>query len=136
MKMITVPLKGKGMMAGRGLTVKGFDKKGQALSWDFSIHEPGVYDVVAICNMGDDIEWAADDRVRATVAGQVVEGPLTEYKRVETLVKMAESHCILGTVKIEHAGPYSLTFELTSDFDDVKPSFRGAMLMPSVSRGE
>lgn len=136
MNMVTVPLRGEGIMAGRGLTVKGFDKKGQALSWDFKVFEPGLYDVVAICNMGDKIEWDADDQVRATVAGQVVEKELVVYKRVETLVKMAEAHCIIGTVKIDHPGVYSLTFELTSDFDGAKPSFRGAMLMPTVSEEE
>ncbi|MGJ8644721.1 MAG: alpha-L-fucosidase [Luteolibacter sp.] len=136
MKMVTVPLRGEGIMAGRGLSVKGFDKKGQALSWDFKVFEPGLYDVVAICTMGEKIKWDADDRVRATVAGQVVENQLTEYESVETLAKQSESHCIIGTVKIEHPGAHSLTFELTSDFDAAKPSFRGAMLMPTISQDE
>ena len=133
MKMITVPLPGEGIMPGRGLTVKDFDKKGQALSWDFSIFAPGEYDVVAIVDEIGDVEWVDDDQVRATVAGQVVEAKLQEYKREEALTNSIESHCILGTVKIEHPGPYSLTFELTSDFDAVKPSFRGAMLIPASS---
>ncbi len=42
MKMVTVPQRGEGIMPGRGLTVTGFNKKGQALSWDFKVVEPGA----------------------------------------------------------------------------------------------
>lgn len=131
MKMVTVPLPGEGIMPGRGLTVTGFDKKGQALSWDFKVYEPGTYDVVVGCRLGKSVEWAADDMMRATVAGQVVENQLVAYETVETLTKSSESRCKLGAITIEKSGKYSFNLELTSDFDDVKPNFRGVMLIPT-----
>ena len=35
-------------MPGRMMTVTGFNKSGQALSWDFKVLEPGIYEVAVV----------------------------------------------------------------------------------------
>jgi alpha-L-fucosidase len=138
MKMVTVPQKGEGIVAGRGMTVVGFDKKGQALSWDLKVYEPGSYDVVVVCHVNEGAAWKANGNVRVNVAGQSVENQLTEYKRVETITMphYLELYSLIGTVKIENPGAHSLILEVASDFTDAKPKFRGVMLIPTNNREE
>jgi len=133
MKMYTVPAKGKGIMPARGLTVTGFDKKGQALSWDFRVYKPGLYKIVVVCHAGKNQTWNVEGRVRANVSGQSVENELIESKRVITPTMDAgvvDLECVLGTVKINAAGAHTLTLEIASDFTGRKPKVRGVMLVP------
>ena len=69
MKMYTVPLKGDGIMPARGLTLSGFQTKGQSLSWDLRVYKPGTYQVVVVCHAGRRQAWNVEGRVRANVAG-------------------------------------------------------------------
>jgi alpha-L-fucosidase len=134
MKMVTVPQKGKGIMPGRGLTVSGFDTKGQALSWDFRLYKPGTYEVVVVCHAGKNQKWNAKGRVRATTAGQSVENELIEHKRVvipTTTPSVVDLHCILGTVEFDSAGAHTLTFEIASTLTGAKPKFRSVILVPA-----
>ena len=95
---------GEGIMPGRGLAVSGFHTKGQALSWDFKVYEPGRYQVAVVCHVNKGRNWNADGRVRVNVAGQSVENQLIESKRVGTITMpqhFLEVYSIIGTVKIE-----------------------------------
>lgn len=133
MRMFTVPQRGEGIMAGRGLTVSGFNKKGQALSWDFKVFKPGSYKVVAVCHVAKNQNWNVEGRVRATVAGQSVENELTEYKRLETPTmsqKIVDVYASLGIVKLDAPGAHTLTLEIGSDFTGTTPRFRSVMLVP------
>ena len=133
MKMYTVPLKGQGIMPGRGLTVSGFQTKGQALSWDFRMYRPGTYEVVVVCHSGRNQRWNVQGRVRANVAGQSVENELIESKRVTTPTMnsgVVDLHSVLGTVEINSPGAHTLTLEIASDFTGTKPKFRAVMLTP------
>ncbi|WP_404306099.1 alpha-L-fucosidase [Neorhodopirellula lusitana] len=132
-KMFTVPRKGQGIMPSRGLTVSGFDTKGQALSWDFKIYQPGTYEVMVICHAGKDQTWNVDGQVRASVAGQTVENQLIEQKRVAiptTTPNVVDLYSTLGTVQLSSAGAQTLTLEIISDFKGNKPKFRSVMLVP------
>ena len=124
MKMYTVPLKGEGIMPARGLTVSGFQTKGQALSWDFRVYKPGSYEVVVLCHAGRNQTWNVEGRVRANVAGQSVENELIESKRVATPTMdpgVVDLHSVLGAVEIDSPGAHSLTLEIASDFTRAKP---------------
>jgi len=124
---------GEGIMPGRGLTVSGFHTKGQALSWDFKVYEPGNYNVAVVCHVNEGRTWRADGRVRVSVAGQTVENQLIESKRVETITMphFLEVYSNIGTVKIDNPGTHSLTLEVSSDFNDAKPRLRGVVLIPA-----
>ena len=133
MKMYTVPLKGQGIMPGRGLTVSGFQTKGQALSWDFRMYRPGTYEVIVVCHSGRNQRWNVQGRVRANVAGQSVENELIESKRVATPTMdsgVVDLYSVLGTVEINSPGAYTLTLEIASNFTGTKPRFRAVMLTP------
>ncbi|MDF7799573.1 alpha-L-fucosidase [Pontiellaceae bacterium B1224] len=133
MQMITVPAKGEGIMPARGLTVTGFDKTGQALSWDLRMYKPGRYEVVVVCHVGKNQPWEVAGRMRANVAGQSVENELVENKRVVTPAmdsKVVDVQCVLGTVEISAVGAQTLTLEVASDFTGVKPKVRSVMLVP------
>lgn len=137
MKMYTVPGKGKGIMPARGLTVTGFQTKGQALSWDFRVYKPGAYEVVVVCHAGRNQAWNVKGRVRANVAGQSVENELIESRRV-TIPTMdpgvVDLYSILGTVEINAAGAHTLTLQVASDFTGTNPRFRSVMLVPVSSK--
>jgi len=124
---------GEGIMPGRGLTVSGFHTKGQALSWDFKVYEPGRYQVEVVCHVNEGKDWQADGRMRVNVAGQSVENQLIESKRVETITTphFLEVYSIIGTVKIDNPGAHSLTLEVSSDFKAAKPRLRGVVLTPT-----
>ncbi|TWU44279.1 Alpha-L-fucosidase [Novipirellula aureliae] len=124
---------GEGIMPARGITVSGFQTKGQALSWDFKIYEPGRYDVVAVCHVTKGSNWQVRGRVRAHVAGQTVENQLVESKRVETITvpKYLELHSVLGTVEIDSSGAHTLTLEIAENLTGAKPNFQRVELVPS-----
>ncbi len=123
---------GEGIMPGRGLTVAGFNKKGQALSWDFKLFKPGSYNVVVVCHVSQGGAWEADGEMRVSVAGQSVENKLIELKRVNTITtqKLVDLHAVLGTVNVATQGAQTLTLEITSDFEGKAPNFKGLMLVP------
>jgi alpha-L-fucosidase len=126
---------GEGIMPGRGLTVSGFQTKGQALSWDFKIYEPGSYDVMVVCHVGKNAEWKADGKMRVTVAGQSVENQLIENKRVKTITmpRLMDLYSIIGRVKMDVPGAHTLTLEVASDFAGKAPSLKGVLLVPTNS---
>ena len=133
MKMFTVPQSGQGIMPGRGLTIAGFHTKGQALSWDFRMYQPGTYEVVVVCHTNKTRAWNVDGRVRAHVAGQSVESKLIESKRVAAPTMNAHTmnlHAVLGTVEINAGGAHTLTLEVASTFTGAKPPLRSVMLVP------
>ena len=133
MKMYTVPLKGEGIMPGRGLTVSGFHTSGQALSWDFRVFKPGTYEVVVVCHAGSNQDWNMEGRVRVHVAGQTIENKLIEEKRVTiptATPRVVDLHSVLGTVRIGSAGAFTLTLEIAEDFTGAKPKFRTVLLRP------
>ena len=135
-RMFTVPLKGDGIMPDRAMTVGGFNKVGQALSWDFKLIEPGTYEVAVVSLVAKGRAWKADGRMRATVAGQSVENELHERQRLENLgmpSKLKDSLSVLGTVTIGAPGMHTLTLEVSSEFAHSNPSIRSVMLLP-VSR--
>ena len=120
-------------MPGRGLTVSGFQTKGQALSWDLKVYKPGTYEVVVVSHAGRNQAWNVNGRVRANVAGQSVENNLIEQKRVECpamSLKVIDLHSVLGTVEIDSPGAHTLTLEIASNFTRTKPKFRSVMLVP------
>ena len=103
---------GEGIMPSRGITVSGFQTKGQALSWDFRVYKPGTYKVVVVCHVNKGQAWNVEGRVRAHVAGQSVENELIEDKRVVPHTmneKILDLHAALGTVEINSAGAHTLT---------------------------
>ena len=135
MKMFTVPLKGRGIMPARGLTVDGFQTTGQALSWDFSIYQPGTFEVVVVCHAGPDQNWNVNGTFRAEVFGQTVENQLIEDKRVVTPAMdpgVVDLHCVLGTVKISSAGEHTLALKVASDVTGEHPKFRSVVLTPVI----
>ncbi len=120
-------------MPARGLTVSGFQTKGQALSWDFRVYKPGTYKVVVVCHAGRNQTWNVQGRMRANVAGQSVESELIESKRVTTPTMdsgVVDLHSVLGTVEIDSPGARTLTLEIASDFTGTKPKVRSVMLVP------
>ena len=135
-RIFTVLEKGTGIMPARGMTVA-LDQKGQALSWDFRLIEPGTYKVVVLCDIAKDQKWKTDGRMRITVAGQSVENKLEESDRLENprmSTEVMSSVSILDTVKINTAGMHTLSLELSSDFIDSKPNVRNVQLWPVVSK--
>ena len=76
-----MPQGGEGIVPARMLSVGGFNKVGQALSWDFRLVEPGTYDV-AVVSLGNPNQAG---RMRATVAGQSVENSLNVRERMKTI---------------------------------------------------
>jgi alpha-L-fucosidase len=127
-KMFTVPLNGEGIMPQRMLSVGGLEQKGQALSWDFRMVEPGTYEVAVVTLGVND-----SGRLRATVAGQSVENVLQEresMKTIELASSLRESFCILGTVTIPASGMQTLTLEVASDFAGAAPRIRSVRLLP------
>ena len=135
-KMFTVPQRGEGIMPGSAMTVTGFNKSGQALSWDFKLAETGTYEVAVVnmVNRGSAVR-NVNGRMRATVAGQSVEGELRESQRMDNfrLTKLADSHCVLGTVTIKAPGAHTLTLEVSSDFTGPSLRLSGVMLLPVSS---
>ncbi|WP_303425633.1 alpha-L-fucosidase [Oceanihabitans sp. 2_MG-2023] len=138
MKMVTVPQKGEGIMPGRGMTVIGFDKKGQALSWDLKVYQPGDYDVMVVSHVTKGEAWKVDGKLKATIAGQSVESQLSDFKRLETITMphYLELYSKIGKVKLENAGAYTLNLEVASDFLSEKPKIKGVVLIPTKDRGK
>ena len=120
-------------MPGREITVSGFHTKGQALSWDFKIYEPGTYDVAIVTHINRNKSWESDGKMRVNVAGQSVENHLIEHKRVESIAmpNSVKVYSKLGTVKLEHSGAHSLSLEVSADFNTAKPKLYGVVLTPS-----
>jgi len=132
--MFTVPQSGRGIMPGRGLTVSGFQTKGQALSWDFRLYRPGTYEVVVVCHTSKGRDWNVKGRLRAHVAGQSIENRLIESKRVAAPTmneKTVNLHAVLGTVEINAAGAHALTLEVASSFTRARPLLRSVILVPA-----
>lgn len=128
----TYSKEGEGIMPGRGLTVSGFSKKGQALRWDLKIYKPGTYKVMVVNHVKEGEIWKSDGKLKVTIANQSIESKLTEYKRIETIT-MAHSlelYSHLGTVQLEESGTYSLTLEVSSDFKENFLRLKGVMLVP------
>lgn len=123
----------EGIMPGREITVSGFHTKGQALSWDFKIYEPGTYDVAIVTHINRNKSWESDGKMRVNVAGQSVENHLIEHKRVESIAmpNSVKVYSKLGTVKLEHSGAHSLILEVSADFNTAKPKLYGVVLTPS-----
>ena len=119
----------EGIMPAREITVSGFHTKGQALSWDFKVYEPGTYDVAVVTHVNKTRNWESDGKMRVIVAGQAVENQLIEHKRVESIA-MPNSFKVysdLGTVKIDNPGTHSLTLEVSADFTtETQTLWRGA----------
>ena len=133
-RSFTVQKKGKGIMPTRGMTV-GLNEKGQALSWDFRLVEPGTYKVAVLSNILDHEIWKTNGTVRVTVAGQSIDGKLKEAERWENRRMAAEvksSVSILGTITINTVGMHTLTLEVTSDFTDLKPNIKNVQLLKVI----
>ena len=103
---------GEGIMPARGLTVQGFQTKGQALSWDFRLYKPGTYEIV--------IDGGGAGKLRAHVAGQSIENSLDSQNRGEAG---------LGTVQIDAPGTYTFTLEVASDLRNAS-RYRSVTLVP------
>ncbi|WP_158973963.1 alpha-L-fucosidase [Cellulophaga sp. L1A9] len=108
---------GEGIMSGRGLTVSGCQTKGQALSWDFKMYEPGSYDVIAVYIVGENEDWKMDGKLQANLAGQSIEKKLIEQKWAQTITmpKEMELQAVLSSVNIDSSGIYTLTLEISLD---------------------
>lgn len=133
MKMHTVQMGGQGIRPGRGMTVSGFHTKGQALSWDFRVFEPGSYEVVLVCHAGREQSWDVEGRVRVNVVGQSLENELIEEKRLTiptATPRVVDLYSVLGSVDISSAGAHTLSLEIASDFTGTKPKFRSVILRP------
>ena len=103
---------GEGIMPGRAITVSGFETKGQALSWDFKLYKPGVYEIA--------INGGGAGTLRAHVAGQSIEGSLNSRKAGASGI---------GTVQVDAPGTYTFTLEASSDLRNVS-KFRSVTLVP------
>ena len=135
-KMFTVPLRGEGIMPARMLSVGGFNKVGQALSWDFRLVEPGTYEVAVVSVGSRGQTGKSQGRMRATVAGQSVESALQERERMKNIelpTKLQESLSVLGTVTIAAPGMQTLTLEVASDFVESGLRIRSVRLLPVSS---
>ncbi|SMP55692.1 Alpha-L-fucosidase [Neorhodopirellula lusitana] len=111
---------GEGIMPGRAITVSGFQTKGQALSWDFKVFEPGTYDVVVNCNGVKSQGSDGKGKLRANVAGQSIESNLNFTDR---------GRATLGKIQIDASGTYTFTLEVASAFNNA-PKFRSVVLAP------
>ncbi|MFC2090515.1 alpha-L-fucosidase [Bacteroidota bacterium] len=134
MGMYTVPLRGEGIMPGRGLTITGFNKPGQALSWDFKLYKPGKYKVAVVCHANAHQEWDIEGQLKASVAGQSVEGELIEFQRLPTPSQSPEIldlYSNIGTVTIDSPGAHTLTLEIASEFSST-PRYRSVVLIPII----
>jgi len=122
----------EGIMPGRGLTVAGFTKQGQALSWDLKMFKPGDYEVVAVYLVVKNPEWELEGKLRVNIAGQSVENELKEGKRDKTITaqKLEYFKTVLGTVNINSSGTETLTLEVASDLKGKTPRLKGLMLVP------
>lgn len=132
-KMFTVPLRGEGIMPARMLSVGGFSKVGQALSWDFRLVEPGTYKAAVVSLGSAGPAGQSKGRMRVTVAGQSVENALQGRERLKTIElpsRLRESLSVLGTVTIAAPGMQTLTLEVASDFAGSAPRIRGVELLP------
>ena len=122
----------EGIMPGRGLTVAGFTKQGQALSWDLKMFKPGDYEVEAVYLVDKNAEWELDGKLRVNIAGQSVENELKEGKREKTITaqKLEYFKTVLGTVNINASGTQTLTLEVASDLKGKTPRLKGVILVP------
>ena len=111
---------GEGIMPGRAITVSGFQSKGQALTWNFTLYKPGAFNVVIACRGVGNRNPGVEGKLRAKVAGQSVENGLDFYKLGEAR---------LGTVRIDTPGSHTLTLEVASDFKNA-PRFQSVTLVP------
>jgi len=123
----------EGIMPAREITVSGFHTKGQALSWDFKVYEPGTYDVAVVTHVNKTKNWESDGKMKVSVAGQSIENLLIEHKRIESIAmpKSDKVYSTLGTVNIDNPGTHSLTLEVSSDFNTEKPRVYGVELIPT-----
>ena len=126
---------GEGIMPAREITVSGFHTKGQALSWDFKVYEPGSYDVAVVCHLNKRRSWESDGKMRVYVAGQSIENQLIEHKSAESIAmpNSVKVYSNLGTVKLDNPGTHSLTLEVSADFTTAKPRLYGVVLIPTNS---
>ncbi|TWU44280.1 Alpha-L-fucosidase [Novipirellula aureliae] len=111
---------GEGVMPGRAITVSGFQTKGQALSWDFKVFEPGTFNVVIDCRGNRNQNGDDEGKLRAYVAGQSIEGHLN-------IVGLGKAQ--LGKIQIEKPGTYTFTLEVVSDFKNAL-RYGGVTLVP------
>ena len=109
----------EGIMPGRAITVAGLGVKGQALSWDFKIFEPGTFEVVVNCNGVGKRNEASEGKLSANVAGQSIENRLN-------FVDRGQAH--LGKLLLDTPGTYTLTLEVTSDFKN-PPKYKSVTLI-------
>lgn len=132
-RVFAIAKSGDGVKPGRGMTIVGLRQVGQALTWDFRLVESGSYEVAVVSMINKDVQWKADGRMRATVAGQSVENKLKELVRLHNprmASKLQNSISILGIVTIDAPGMQTLTLEVAADFIKSNPSIRSVMLLP------
>jgi len=134
LKEFTANFSSNGIGPTRGLTIAHFTKKGQALSWNFKLVEPGTYRVEVAHMTRGNTPWVTDGRMRATVGGELVEGDLQETRRVanpKMPTVLTDSIASLGTITIESPGTHTFKLEISSDLNASNLAFRGVTLVPA-----
>lgn len=127
-KTYTVPLKAEGIRPARMLTVEGLNMRGQALSWDFRMVEPGRFKVAVIT-----MKEAPDYLLQVNVAGQSVKGAIENSEKIKTIElpsHLKEHVTDLGVIDIKNTGMQTLTLEVADDYEGSAPRIRGVSLIP------
>ncbi len=97
----------------RGVAERWLNKE-EWMDWDFKVNQPGAFDVVVLTSeqkYGRD--WEGNHRVSIEVAGQKVEGVITEQGKEENLFNPYWKYVIskVGRVTIDKPGKYSLALK-------------------------
>ena len=128
-KMFTVPLRVEGIRPERMLSLSGLQNEGDAISWDLKMVTPGEYEVEVV-TLGTN----PSTKLKAYIAGQVVENTLKEHsnkKTIELASHLHESYATLGQIQIPSSGLYTLALEVVSDLEGKGPRIRSVRLVPA-----
>jgi alpha-L-fucosidase len=125
----------------RGVATRWFDP-GQELRWDFTIYEPGAYEVALLSSEARSsfagADWEGGHLVKVTVAGQAIEGKVEDQgRRVNARnPRWRDVRSVIGQVRIAKPGRATLSLSALKVQSEKKLGFslRAVQLVPVAGK--
>jgi hypothetical protein len=125
----------------RGVATRWFDP-GYELRWDFTLYQPGAYEVVLLTSEARSsfagADWEGGHLVKVSVAGRELEGKVEDQGRLVNArnPRWRDVRSAIGQVRIAKAGPATLTLRALKIQSEKKLGFslRAVQLAPTAGK--
>jgi len=125
----------------RGVATRWFEP-GNELRWDFTVYQPGTYDVALLTSEARSsfaaADWEGGHVVKVSVAGQDIEGKVEDqgWQVNARNPRWRDVRSVVGQVRIAKAGPTALTLKALKIQSEKKLGFtlRAVQLVPAAGK--